>query len=90
MNEIHIEGHFSIPAGDNFKLLPCKGIEINEVKIYLESIYNFSFKEMNIRHVLDQSEDYLTIDKAKILNMKDYIKFIDEFKASKYGQLLIH
>ncbi|WP_262889212.1 hypothetical protein [Chryseobacterium antibioticum] len=44
MNEIQIEGHFAIPVGEKFKLLPCKGIELNEVKIYLDSIYNFSKK----------------------------------------------
>lgn len=88
MNEIQIIGHFAVPAGEDFKLLPCRSIELKDVKKYLDSIYNVSFKNMKINHELTETEDYLAIKKVDILNMNEYKKFIDEFKASKYGHLL--
>lgn len=89
MSEIQITGDFAVPEGDQFKLIPCQGVEIKDVHNYLESIYNHSFKNMHIRHVITDQSDYLIIDKVDIINMAEYIKFEDTFRNSEYGKLFV-
>ena len=87
MSEIKIIGTFAVPEGEKFKLLPCQGVELNEVHKYLDSIYNFSFKAMNIVHNFSEHVDYLSIEDVDIINMENYINFTSNLKESQYGKL---
>lgn len=88
MSEIHIEGHFAVKDGEKFKLLPCKEIELKEVKAFLDSMYNHSFKEMKIKHILNNEDDFLMIKSIEeIANMKQYHEFANKLRNSEYGNL---